>query len=92
MRNHQQTPDSVRSAFAAVSLLAVVLVAIAHPLGIGFGLLAVGAVALLVRTVWRQATTRGFTLPGIGGTLRIETTAGRDEQSQWAMTVSISEH
>lgn len=89
-RNRTEDP-SVGGAVVAVVLLGAVSVAVAHPVGAGFVLLGAGAMTLSTRALWRQATGRGLSLPGIGGRLRVETGTVRSERQQWIITVSIVE-
>jgi len=92
MMRRAQSPDvSITSVYVAVALLGALLVAAAHPVGAAFGLLAVSALGLSSRALWRQATTHGISLPGTGGKLHVETKTTASGREQWTMTVSITE-
>jgi hypothetical protein len=92
MEPNQPRRVSITSAYAAVGLIGLLFVVGAHPLSAGFCLLGAGAVALLGRATWQQATSRGLSLPGTARRLQVETDGGHREKTHWSLTVSVTEN
>lgn len=88
--NHSASAQSIAGAYAAVALLAGLLIVASYPVQFAIAALVLVGVALVSRTVWRQATTRGVTLPGSAARLRVE---GSDRQNgtRWALTIAVVE-
>jgi hypothetical protein len=83
-------PSSVVGAYVAVALLAGLLVAASYPVQFAVAVMVLGGLALVGRTVWRQATTRGLTLPGAAARLRVEG-AERSNGTRWGLTIAVVE-
>jgi hypothetical protein len=87
---HSAPDQSIAGAYVAVALLAGLLVVASYHVQFAVAAMVRGGVALVSQTVWRQATTRGLTLPGSAARLRVEG-SGRQNGTRWALTIAVVE-